>query len=111
MQTIRLTDHNDPLFEMVWQLYTQSFPLSEQRTIEHQCTAFKSDLYHFDIYLEGEQLLGLIGYWRHINSTPEVLSTPWLRNEPLLSSVTEIPSRPVRTHSGTINDSHLSQTY
>ena len=63
MQTIRLTDHNDPLFEMVWQLYTQSFPLSEQRTIEHQCTAFKSDLYHFDIYLEGEQLLGLIGYW------------------------------------------------
>ncbi len=63
MQTIRLTDINAPQFKEAWQLYTQSFPLSEQRTLDHQNTAFKSDHYHFDLYYEGKQLLGIIGYW------------------------------------------------
>ena len=63
MQTIRLTDINAPQFEEAWQLYTQSFTLSEQRTLDHQNTAFKSDHYHFDLYYEGKQLLGIIGYW------------------------------------------------
>ena len=53
MEAIRLTDINDPLFSPVWEIYQQSFPLSEQRTLEHQQTALRSPDFYFVVYREG----------------------------------------------------------
>ncbi len=63
MEAIRLTDINDPLFSPVWEIYQQSFPLSEQRTLEHQQTALRSPDFYFVVYREAETLIGFIGYW------------------------------------------------
>ena len=41
----------------------KQFPLCEQRTLDHQITAFKADRFHLDVYLDGETLVGFIGYW------------------------------------------------
>lgn len=44
--------------------YTKTvFPCAEQRTLDHQITAFKADRFHLDVYLDGETLVGFIGYW------------------------------------------------
>lgn len=63
MKTARLTDPNDPRFAPLWKLYETSFPISEQRTLEHQQTALRSPLFHFMAYLEAENIIGLMGYW------------------------------------------------
>ncbi|MFQ8805769.1 MAG: GNAT family N-acetyltransferase [Alistipes indistinctus] len=31
--------------------------------MDHQITAFKADRFHLDVYLDGETLVGFIGYW------------------------------------------------
>lgn len=63
MKTTRLTDPNDPLFDSLWRLYENSFPIFEQRTPEHQATALRSPHFHFVACQDPEQLIGLIGYW------------------------------------------------
>ncbi len=63
MDIFRLTDTNDPLFAPVWEIYTASFPICEQRTLAHQQTAFRSPDFHFLAYYEGNIPVGLIGYW------------------------------------------------
>lgn len=63
MKTTRLRDVNDPLFAAVWKIYETSFPIFEQRTLEHQQTALRSPDFYFMAYHEGDTLVGFIGYW------------------------------------------------
>ncbi|MDR0954403.1 MAG: GNAT family N-acetyltransferase [Rikenellaceae bacterium] len=63
MEIIRIESAENPYFKKVWEVYGYSFPLYEQRTLEHQLTAFKSNIYHMDAYFDGERLLGFIAYW------------------------------------------------
>ena len=63
MEVIRIENENHPRFPRVWEIYGYSFPRYEQRTIEHQRTAFNSPLYHMDACVEGDAVIGLIGYW------------------------------------------------
>ena len=63
METIRIRKTDNPMFDPVWTIYQNSFPLIEQRTPEHQQTAFKSDRYHLNAYVENNKLIGFIGYW------------------------------------------------
>lgn len=63
MEIIRIQSEHDPHFRRVWEIYQYSFPLFEQRTFEHQLTAFKSNIYHMDAYLDKNEVVGFIGYW------------------------------------------------
>ncbi len=63
MEAIRLTHTDDPLFTPVWEIYQNSFPLSEQRTLAHQQTALRSSDFYFMVYREENTIVGLIGYW------------------------------------------------
>ncbi len=63
MEITRITSTKDKLFNPIWDIYTTSFPLCEQRTIDHQQTAFRSELYHLDCYTENDKIIGLLGYW------------------------------------------------
>lgn len=63
MELQRITSADHPLFGSVWQIYRDSFPRNERRTLEHQQTAFQSNQYHLNAYTEKGTLLGLLGYW------------------------------------------------
>jgi ribosomal protein S18 acetylase RimI-like enzyme len=63
MHRFRIKNENDPRFQQVWAIYRSSFPLREQRTPEHQRTAFGSPLYRMDAYRDGERTIGFIDYW------------------------------------------------
>lgn len=63
MKITRITSTDDKLFSAVWDIYLTSFPLCEQRTLDHQQTALRSELYHLDCYTEDDKIIGFLGYW------------------------------------------------
>lgn len=63
MEIIRIKSTEDFYFNRIWEIYQYSFPRYEQRTFEHQQTAFRSDRYHMDCYVEEGRVVGFIGYW------------------------------------------------
>ena len=63
MDRICIQNAENPCFSRVWEIYRYSFPVYQQRTPEHQLTAFKSNLYHMEAFVEGGEVIGLIGYW------------------------------------------------
>jgi GNAT superfamily N-acetyltransferase len=63
MEIIQIRNTDSPLFKRVWEIYRYSFPIYEQRTFEHQQTAFKSPLYHLDVCVEEGVVIGFIAYW------------------------------------------------
>jgi GNAT superfamily N-acetyltransferase len=63
MKIVHIRNAENPYFAQLWEIYRYSFPLYEQRTFEHQQTAFRSPLYHLDAYLNEGRVIGFIGYW------------------------------------------------
>lgn len=63
MEVIRIQSPEDQYFDRVWEIYRYSFPVYEQRTFDHQLAAFRSELYHLDVYVEEGHVVGFIGYW------------------------------------------------
>lgn len=63
MEITRITSVEDPLFKPVWDIYRASFPIYEQRTPEHQRTAFRRNIYHLDGYTDKGRVIGFLGYW------------------------------------------------
>ena len=63
MEIIRIQSPDDHYFKRVWEIYNYSFPIYEQRTMDHQLVAFKSNLYHMDVYVDSGKVIGFIGYW------------------------------------------------
>lgn len=85
METTRITDTANRWFAPIWEIYRTSFPLNEQRTLEHQETALLSSAFHFDCYHDGEQLIGFTGIWEfddylyveHFAINPDLRSGGW----------------------------------
>lgn len=63
MEIIRIKSIEDPHFDKIWEIYEYSFPLFEQRTLEHQITALNNERYRFDCYVEEGRIIGFICYW------------------------------------------------
>jgi GNAT superfamily N-acetyltransferase len=63
MELVRLKNTSEPYFEKAWKLYEEAFPLEERRTIEQQAFVLQNELYHFDVLIDGTQLIGFILWW------------------------------------------------
>lgn len=63
MEKYQLTSITDPMFDRAWEIYEASFPLIEQRVMDHQITAFASEQYYFDCFLEKGEIVGIACYW------------------------------------------------
>ena len=63
MEIIRITSVGDKFFEPVWKIFTESFPLFERRTIGQQETAFRSEYYRMECYLDRRRVVGFTAYW------------------------------------------------
>ncbi len=58
-----VTSFEHPLYKPFLDLYSESFPLFEQRTAEQQLRAFQSDAYKLLVFTVGDSFLGFIAYW------------------------------------------------
>lgn len=67
MECIRIKDTRHPLWNQAWDLYENSFPLEEQRTMEQTIIALKDEAFYFNLLIgyEGDKevLLGLLTWW------------------------------------------------
>lgn len=64
MQTIRLTEMNDPWYPLFREIYDRSFPVHEQRTLLQQDRAFADPRYRLEGWTDNDRLIGLMGWWK-----------------------------------------------
>jgi len=80
LELIRLQSVNHDLFAQAWQLYEQSFPTDERRTIANQAPLLTYEVYHFNAVLFQDRFVGLILWWKfdtvcfieHIATSPAI---------------------------------------
>lgn len=53
----------DPCFADFWEIYSDSFPLNERRTIKQQESISNKVGYQLNIYLLDKQVIGFIAFW------------------------------------------------
>ena len=59
----RLNDANKHHFSDAFALYESAFPEVERRDMTEQERVLKKPNYHFDLILDGDELLGIMLYW------------------------------------------------
>lgn len=78
----QLKDKEDQYFANFWEIYSDSFPLNERRTIKQQESILNKVGYQLNIYLSDIQVIGFIAFWtakefvfiEHFAVAPEVRS-------------------------------------
>ena len=63
MELLRIKTDKDERFRAAMELYTESFPLHEQRTAESQSAALAEEDYHFNLIFDGDIFIGLLLCW------------------------------------------------
>ena len=63
MKRIRLKNISDIYFQKAWELYEDAFPSEERRLLDDQSCILQNNIYHFDIFIEENQFIGLILWW------------------------------------------------
>jgi GNAT superfamily N-acetyltransferase len=58
-----LKDINDKYFKKSWELYENSFPKNERRTLKEQEKIFKNDKYQAFVVLKNGELLAILFFW------------------------------------------------
>lgn len=64
MEVITLKDCQDSWYYAFLKIYSVSFPVFEQRTVQQQCKAFMNSVYSLDCYIEQDCMVGFIAYWK-----------------------------------------------
>lgn len=64
MNSIYLKNKNDPFFNKAWQLYIESFPLEERRTLMEQEQLLNKKNYKMLCYIKNDILLSIVFYWK-----------------------------------------------
>ncbi|GEM_PF-78613 len=59
----RIKSVKDKYYSAFYDIYSQSFPIHEQRNVEQQVMAFDSEDYHLVCLLEQDEILSFIAYW------------------------------------------------
>ena len=68
MNFIRIDTTSHPLFAACRKIYCNNFPYQEQRSLKEQERVFKTyPNFHFMALTQGEEIVGIITYWRFIN--------------------------------------------
>ncbi len=89
LKYIRIHSVNDPLFDKAWDLYEQSFPLNERRTLSSQKQLFFLSNYHFEVILYLDNFIGFIHWWDFdkVRFIEYLATTPDIRGKGLGSQI------------------------
>ena len=63
MNTVRLTNTSNPYFSQAWEIYLEAFPKNERKTLDAQTKLMSNPLYHYDIIIVDDKLIGFILWW------------------------------------------------
>ncbi len=63
MQLIYLNETKGNYFDKAWEIYLNSFPREERRTLEEHKKILKNDAYKASCYLDGNKLIAIVFYW------------------------------------------------
>jgi len=64
MNTIFIKNQHNKYFEKAWQIYEDSFPTEEKRTLKEQIKLFDKKSFTMLCYVEDETLLSILFYWQ-----------------------------------------------
>ena len=64
MHTIFIENQNNKYFEKAWQIYEDSFPQEEKRTLKEQLKLFNKKSFTMLCYVEDEIVLAILFYWQ-----------------------------------------------
>ena len=63
MKIIRLQNTSNPYFYQAWEIYLEAFPVHERKTLEAQTLLMNNPLYHYDILIVDDEVIGFILWW------------------------------------------------
>ena len=64
MDFIRITDKNNKDFHKAWELYENSFPIHERRTLETHKKALDNENFYCTYVMEDDTFIGILFYWK-----------------------------------------------
>jgi len=64
MNTIFIENQHNKYFEKAWQIYEESFPVEEKRTLKEQIKLFDKKSFTMLCYVEEEIVLAILFYWQ-----------------------------------------------
>lgn len=67
MDFIRIYNKKNKYWKAIWNIYEESFPIFEQRTIGNQEEVLKDDRYNCVAVLDKDFVVGIIFYWKWDN--------------------------------------------
>ncbi len=59
----RIREPQDKLFRQMWDIYIDSFPKNERRSLDYQQQTMLNDAFHCEAILEGDELIGILWWW------------------------------------------------
>ena len=63
MKQIRLKSTNNKYFTDAWEIYLEAFPKEERKTLDAQTQLMNNPLYHYDIIIIDDELIGFVLWW------------------------------------------------
>lgn len=63
MYSISIENKNDLYFEKAWQIYLESFPEQERRTINEQEKILKNKNFNMNCYIKNDLLIAIVFFW------------------------------------------------
>lgn len=60
---VRVEDEFSPLYPEVWEIYSESFPIEEQRSLHVQHQAWSDPGYEFLAIMRKDEVIGLLAVW------------------------------------------------
>lgn len=64
MEAIYITNSDEIFFKQAWNIYLESFPSIERRTIDEQKKLINKDNYKMLCYIENDIVLSIVFYWK-----------------------------------------------
>jgi len=64
MNTIFIKNQHNKYFEKAWQIYEESFPIEEKRTLQEQIKLFDKENFRMLCYVQEEVVLSILFYWK-----------------------------------------------
>lgn len=82
IKRVRVKSSSDRYFDRCWEIYVDSFPAVERRSLEYQRETMCREEYHFDAVIDREQFVGILGWWDlpDVRYIEHLATSPSIRN-------------------------------